>query len=80
MRACHGALVPRSVPANGKARRRFTFEYRSILYTVLYTFDGELVMLHDIHFSRRHVPRIGWPSRSLPCRLFRKKGRQGGIT
>ncbi len=43
---------PEAYPRTGKARRRFTFEYRSILYTVLYAFDGELVMLHDIHFSR----------------------------
>lgn len=45
-------LFPEAYPRTGKARRRFTFEYRSILYTVLYTFDGKLVMLHDIHFSR----------------------------
>ena len=31
---------------------RFDFEFRSIPHVVLYAFDGELVVLHDIHFAR----------------------------
>lgn len=43
---------PEAYPPTGEDRRRFTFEHRSVPYTVLYTFDGELITLHDIHFSR----------------------------
>ena len=43
---------PEAYLRTGKERRRFTFEFRSTPYTVLFTFDGETVMLHDIHFSR----------------------------
>lgn len=52
-------MFPEAYPRTGVSRRRFTFEYRSIPYTVLYTFDGELVMLHDIHFSRS-APAAHW--------------------
>lgn len=45
-------MFPEAYPRSGNARRRFTFEFRSTPYTVLFTFDGETVMLHDIHFSR----------------------------
>ena len=43
---------PEAYPRTGKARRRFVFEFRSIPHVVLYAFDGELVVLHDIHFAR----------------------------
>ncbi len=43
---------PEAYPRTGRIRRRFTFEYRSTPYTVLFTFDGQTVTLHDIHFSR----------------------------
>lgn len=43
---------PEAYPRTGKARRRFVFEFRSIPYVVPYAFDGELVVLHDIHFAR----------------------------
>ena len=43
---------PEAYPRTGKARRRFVFEFRSIPYVVLYAFDGELIVLHDIHFAR----------------------------
>ena len=42
----------RRITRTGKARRRFVFEFRSIPHVVLYAFDGELVVLHDIHFAR----------------------------
>ncbi|WP_080801689.1 DNA-directed RNA polymerase subunit beta [Arabiibacter massiliensis] len=45
-------MFPEAYPRTGVAQRRFTFEYRSAPYTVLYAFDGELITLHDIHFSR----------------------------
>ena len=45
-------LLPEAYPRTGVARRRFAFEYRSASYTVLYAFDGELITLHDVHFSR----------------------------
>ena len=45
-------MFPEAYPQAGVAQRRFTFEYRSVPYTVLFTFDGELITLHDIHFSR----------------------------
>lgn len=45
-------MFPEAYPRTGKARRRFTFEHRSVPYTVLYTFDGELIVLHDVHFAR----------------------------
>lgn len=45
-------MFPEAYPHSGNERRRFTFEFRSTPYTVLFTFDGETVMLHDIHFSR----------------------------
>lgn len=45
-------MFPEAYPRTGVARRRFTFEYRSVPYTVLFAFDGELITLHDIHFSR----------------------------
>ena len=44
------ALV--NVRAFPEAGRRFVFEFRSIPYVVPYAFDGELVVLHDIHFAR----------------------------
>lgn len=43
---------PEAYPRTGKSRRRFTFECHSIPYIVLYTFDGALIVLHDIHFAR----------------------------
>ena len=43
---------PEAYPRTGKAGRRFVFEFRSIPYVVPYAFDGELVVLHDIHFAR----------------------------
>lgn len=45
-------VFPEAYPRTGKARRRFVFEFRSIPYVVLYAFDGELIVLHDIHFAR----------------------------
>lgn len=45
-------MFPEAYPRTGKARRRFMFEYRSIPYTVLHTFDRERIVLHDIHFAR----------------------------
>ena len=33
-------LFPEAYPRTGKARRRFTFEYRSVPYTVIFSFDG----------------------------------------
>ena len=45
-------LFPEAYPRTGKARRRFTFEYRSIPYTVIFAFDGEIITLHDPHFAR----------------------------
>lgn len=45
-------MFPEAYPRTGKVRRRFTFEHRSVPYTVLFTFDGERVVLHDIHFAR----------------------------
>ncbi|WP_418252793.1 hypothetical protein [Gordonibacter urolithinfaciens] len=45
-------LFPEAYPRTGKARRRFTFEYRSIPHTVVFAFDGENITLHDHHFAR----------------------------
>ena len=45
-------LFPEAYPRTGKARRRFTFEYRSVPYTVTFSFDGEVIVLHDLHFAR----------------------------
>ena len=45
-------LFPEAYPRTGKARRRFTFEYRSVPYTVIFAFDGEAIVLHDLHFAR----------------------------
>ena len=45
-------MFPEAYPRTGKARRRFTFEYRSIPYTVTFAFDGEAIVLHDLHFAR----------------------------
>ena len=41
-------------PILARARQgdAFVFEFRSIPHVVLYAFDGELVVLHDIHFAR----------------------------
>lgn len=44
--------LPEVYRRTGKVRRRFTFECHSIPFTVLYAFDGEVITLHDIHFSR----------------------------
>ena len=45
-------LFPEAYPRTGKARRRFTFEYRSVPYTITFSFDGEVIVLHDLHFAR----------------------------
>lgn len=45
-------LFPEAYPRTGKARQRFTFEYRSVPYTVIFSFDGEVIVLHDLHFAR----------------------------
>lgn len=45
-------MFPEAYPRTGKARRRFTFEYRSVPYTVIFAFDGEAIVLHDLHFAR----------------------------
>lgn len=45
-------LLPEAYPRTGKARRRFTFEYRSVPYAVTFSFDGEVIVLHDLHFAR----------------------------
>lgn len=45
-------MFPEAYPRTGKARRRFTFEHRSVPYTVVFAFDGETIILHDLHFAR----------------------------
>lgn len=43
---------PEAYPHTPKGRRRFAFAFRSIRYTVFYTFDGSYVVLHDIRHAR----------------------------
>lgn len=46
------ATMPEAYRSTPKGSRRFLFSFKAIPYTVFYTFEHDVVTLHDIDYAR----------------------------